>query len=339
MAQPLPTVSVLLPVLDEAESIDGVLDDLSNQDYRGEFEIIVADGGSTDHTPEILAQRSTDPRITVIDNPHRRQAFGLNLAAEKASGEVLVRADGHTRYQPDYITASVQGLSGPGVAVGGRMNPVGSTAVEKAVAAAMNSPLTMGPARFHHATEREEVDTVYLGAFRKEEFLGIGGFRSFPSGSSEDADFYYRWRRSGRRAYVDPAVVTSYRPRGTWPSLARQYWRYGQGKAEMWWVNGRPPSWRPLAPLTLAAGLLAATLLAGVTGVWWPLATLVGMWAVLLIWVGSRSSAGLLRTSGAAMVMHLAYGFGMIWGLLLGYFSTGGLRNADRPRLTPRQGA
>jgi glycosyltransferase involved in cell wall biosynthesis len=46
------SVSVILPVLNEAEHIDGVLDDLLGQDYDGPLEVIVADGGSTDGTRE-----------------------------------------------------------------------------------------------------------------------------------------------------------------------------------------------------------------------------------------------------------------------------------------------
>jgi hypothetical protein len=97
-------------------------------------------------------------------------------------------------------------------AIGGRMNPVGRTRFGRAVAAAMNSPLTMGPARFHHAGAREEVDTVYLGAFSGKASRRSAASATFPSGSSEDADFYYRWRRSGRRVFVDPAIVTATPP-------------------------------------------------------------------------------------------------------------------------------
>mgnify|MGYP006202854555 CR=1 FL=1 len=71
------------------------------------------------------------------------------------------------------------------------MYPVGRTGFGRAVAAAMKSPLTMGPGRFHHSVIREEVDTVYLGAMRREWFGTLGGFRAFASGTSEDADIYF----------------------------------------------------------------------------------------------------------------------------------------------------
>ncbi|MCL1598502.1 MAG: glycosyltransferase, partial [Actinomycetia bacterium] len=92
-----PPVSIILPVFDEITNIDAVLDSLSQQRYNGTLETVVADGGSQDGTRERLEERAgQNPRIIVIDNPERRQSSGLNLAAERATGEILVRADGHT---------------------------------------------------------------------------------------------------------------------------------------------------------------------------------------------------------------------------------------------------
>ena len=314
-----PSVSVILPVLDEADLIEGVIGDLLGQDYDGPLEVIVADGGSTDDTKEkVLALAQRDQRVRVIDNPERRQTFGLNRAAAAATGEILVRADGHTRFAPDYVRTSVQVLEEVGGAVGGRMSPVGRSPFGEAVAAAMESRLTMGPGRFHHATKREEVDTVYLGAFQREDFVALDGFRAFPSGSSEDADFYYRWRTSGRKVYVDPSIVSAYHPRDTAAGLWRQYFRYGMGKAEMLWVNGELPSWRPLAPLALVLGLVLFTLVGLVTGGWVTLSVLAGVWLLVLVWVALRADAPMLGVFRAAGIMHLAYGLGMVWGLARG---------------------
>lgn len=328
MSRHLPSVTVILAVLDEREFIDDVLSDLLGQDYRGPYEVIVADGGSTDGTRErIMEWAEESSALVLIDNPRRRQSFGLNDAAAQARGDILIRADGHTAFASDYVSKSVEALLEVGGAVGGRMKPEGRNPFGRAVAAAMSSPLTMGPGRFHHASQREgEVDTVYLGAFRAEDFDELGGFRSFPAGSSEDADFYFRWRMSGRLVHVDPEIRSTYTPRERPVSLWRQYWRYGQGKAEMWWVNGRPPSWRPLAPLALCLGLIVGAVLGVTTGRWYPLGLLAAGWFLLLVWVGSRSRAGTTRVLLAAAIMHVAYGLGMLAGLVAGYFSTRHLR-------------
>ncbi len=316
-----PSVTVILPVLDESAHIETTMSDLLGQDYPGVFEVVAADGGSTDGTREYLTDLAgRDRRVRLIANPGRRQSHGLNAAAEVAMGEILVRADGHSRYADDYLTRSVEALGEVEGAVGGRMNPVGFDTFSRAVAAAMNSPLTMGPAPFHHAIERQPVDTVYLGAFRRDDFADLGGIRAFPSGSSEDADFYYRWRRSGRQVQVDPNIQSWYTPRNTIGALWRQYWRYGQGKSEMLWVNGRFPSWRPLAPMFLVVGLVASAALGVVTGLWWPLGVVLVSWLAVLVFAAASGAGPLPLTVVAAGVMHLAYGLGGLWGLVRGPF-------------------
>jgi len=314
-----PAVTVILPVFNEIDTIDETISSLLGQDYDGALDIIVADGGSSDGTVERLGQMSTkDPRLVLIDNDRQRQSFGLNAAAAASSSSLLVRADGHTRYAEDYVSRSVETVLDTGAAAGGRMNPVGSNHFGRAVAAAMNSPLTMGPARFHHADRREEVDTVYLGAFPRDDFLEIGGFRAFPSGAAEDADFYHRWRKTGRRVVVDPVIHSEYTPRDNARSLWSQYYRYGVGKAEMLWVNGRFPSWRPLVPALLIVGLAATALVGLLADLWWPLAATLGAWLAVVGSVAVRSGESIPRVMGAAMIMHASYGIGVLHGVLRG---------------------
>jgi glycosyltransferase involved in cell wall biosynthesis len=322
-----PFVSVLMPVLDEERHIVATLEDLLAQDYDGPWELVVADGMSGDGTRSLVAGvKARDERVRLVDNPERRQAHGLNAAAAAASGEILVRADGHSRYARDYISASVAALEELGGAVGGRMSPAGDDSFTQAVAAAMVSPFAIGPARFHHAQGREMVDTVYLGAFYRADFEAVGGMRSFPSGSSEDADFYYRWRRSGRAIHVDPAIRSSYTPRDRLDRLWRQYWRYGQGKSEMLWVNGRFPSLRPLAPLALVLALMVGVGVAIAGGPIWPVLTVVGAWLAVLLAASVPSGRMVLLVMLVAGTMHLAYGFGSLWGLVRGPFPVRALR-------------
>jgi glycosyltransferase involved in cell wall biosynthesis len=315
-----PSVSIILPVYNEQDTIDGVLESLLAQDYGGTLEIIVADGGSDDGTQaRLTGWVERDERVRFIDNPQRRQSPGLNAAAAVAAGDYLVRADGHTSYAADYVRRSIETLAESGAdAAGGRMNPVGTVPFGKAVAAAMNSRLTMGPARFHHAERREEVDTVYLGAFGRDDYAAIGGFRNFPSGAAEDADFYHRWRRSGRTVVVDPEIHSTYTPRQTPGALASQYFRYGQGKTEMLWANGRFPSWRPWAPLLLILGIIAGLVILLVTGLAWPLLLLLGAWLIVIGIVAVRAKASTWRVFVAAGIMHLTYGCGLFWGLVRG---------------------
>ena len=307
-----PSVAILLPVLNEGANIDDCLQSLADQVYNGPIEILVADGGSTDDTLDRLGTWSDRlAGLRIFENPERVQSAGLNLLAEVAHSEILIRADAHTQYADDYVSRSVAALAGTtGTAVGGPMVPKGSSDFGRAVANAFRSPLAIGPARFHHATHPTEADTVYLGAMTKDTWDSVGGMRTLPSLVAEDADFYYRLRQAGGRVLVDPAIRSTYQPRDTVSGLWRQFYRYGLGKADMLYVNGGFPSWRPLAPLALVLGLAAGLVLL-ILGSARLLSVVLSAWLIVLV-IASRLSPMVVV---ATAVMHVSYGIGLLKGL------------------------
>ena len=225
----------------------------------------------------------------------------------------------------------------PTTAVGGPMLAEGDTKWAQAVAIAMKNPLAIGPARFRHADKVEEVDTVYLGTFERDRFLDIGGYRTFPSGTVEDTDFYSRWRAAGGTVIVNPSIVSWYKPRSTWRDIAHQYFRYGIGKAELVWLNGRLPTPRPLAPAVFVAALVVTGGVAigwkGTGWTWIPLAALSAIWVGALGSVAARANELRIRTAIVAGTMHLGYGTGFWTGLMSGrpkVKTLGNVKTSDR---------
>src|SRR6476646_5208232 len=220
-----PTVSVVLAVLDEATEIEDTLECVAVQTYPRIVEVLVADGGSTDETRELAA---SFPGVKVLDNPGRIQARGLNVALRAARGDIVVRVDGHCRIAPDYVEQCVRTLARTHAAmVGGAMTPVGDGPGTRGIASAMRSRLGAGPARFHVGGRPGAVDTVYLGAYRRELALRVGGY-SPDLAVNEDAEFAIRMRRHGA-VWFDPTIRSTYVPRGTLGRVARQFFRYGRG--------------------------------------------------------------------------------------------------------------
>lgn len=313
-----PEVALLLPVFNESEAIDACLESIARQDYSGPITVVVADGRSTDDTLARVEAWRGRLDLLVVDNPARRQAFGLNAAAAAASAEILIRIDAHTEYASDYVTRSIDALQTTGArAAGGALRPRGRSAFGRAVAAAMKSRLATGTGRFHQEDASGEVDTVYLGAFHRSDYEELGGFRAFPSGAGEDADFYHRMRLGGGRIWLSPLIRSTYRPRERPGRLFHQHFRYGQAKAEMMWRNGALPSWRPLAPALLILAVIGGTA-AAAAGTWWPLLAIGGLWlgALLIAGLGEISLLPLVVT--AAAIMHWAYGLGFWWGVVRG---------------------
>ncbi len=84
-----PALSVVIPTYNAAGTLDLALTSLTEQDYSGDVEIFVVDGGSTDDTLRI-AQRYG---ARVVPNPYRNQEDGTALGVEEATGELLLVID------------------------------------------------------------------------------------------------------------------------------------------------------------------------------------------------------------------------------------------------------
>ncbi len=196
-------MSIILPVRDEEGLLAACLESLAAQDYPKIVEVVVADGGSTDRTAELAASY---PKVVVVDNPRRSRPAGLNVALRHATGEIVVRVDARTRLAADYVSRCVEALERSGAAiVGGPMAYEATTPGQRAFAAAMSSRLGAGPAEFRRpGGEPRFVDTVYLGAFRKEVIDELGGYDEW-SGGNEDAELAYRAQIAGG-VFLDPAI-------------------------------------------------------------------------------------------------------------------------------------
>jgi len=269
IGSPLPAISVILPVLNEEAHLRSAIDSILSQDYQGAIEVILAVGPSHDRTLEIAQEISKkDPRVVLVDSPTGRTAAGLNLALNKSQSPVVVRVDGHAQIPQDYLRLVVEILNRTGaVNVGGIMAAVGTTPFERAVAGAMRSPLGVGASRFHTGGEAGVVDTVYLGAFRREALLAIGGFDERFT-RAQDWELNFRLRENGGIVYFDPRLHVTYRPRSTVRALAKQYFEYGRWRRVVSRRHSGTINYRYLAPplalvgfsLSLIAGFIAPIL-------------------------------------------------------------------------------
>jgi glycosyltransferase involved in cell wall biosynthesis len=245
----LPAVSVVLPVLNEESHLANAVNSILSQDYAGTLEIILALGPSKDKTDEI-AQRlaSSDPRITLVDNPSGRTAAGLNAAINKSKNPVIVRVDAHAELQKNYISLAIDVMKSSGaVNVGGIMGAEGKSRFEKSVAAAMRSSLGVGASRFHTGGEAGFVDTVYLGVFIRSAVIAIGGFdERFIR--AQDWELNYRLRQAGGKIFFDPRLHVTYRPRSSVKALAKQYFEYGRWRRVVSRRHQGTINYRYLAP-------------------------------------------------------------------------------------------
>jgi len=323
---PIRTISVVAPVRNEGANVDHFVSDLAAQDFRGELEVLVADGNSDDDSVERLraAAWSAGLNLRVIDNPAGWVSPGLNACIRHARGDLIVRLDCHSRYPADYLRRCAELSEQTGAwNVGGRLVPTGTTAMERAVACAMDSPF--GGIGWTRAAAEGPVntDTVTFGAFRREAFEHAGLFDETLVRNQDD-EFNLRLRRAGGQIMLDPDITVMYRPRGSISRVWRQYYEYGLWKVPVMLKHRRVLTMRSVAPLAF----VVATVLLFAVAARFPFARRL----LLLQWslygaagvafaarsVGERGESWELipRVLAAFPAFHLGHGSGQAVGWL-----------------------
>lgn len=319
-----PFVTVVMPVRDEERYIERSLGSVLAQDYpEDRMEVLIADGMSTDHTRELVRKLAAGRNVRILDNPRGIVATGLNLAFAEASGDVIVRVDGHCEIGPGHVRAAVEALAGGGYAgVGGPMETVGETGTAQAIAAAMSSRFGVGGASFRTGCEEPAVaDTVPFPVYPRSVLEEAGPYDE-ELVRNQDDEYNYRLRRAGRKLLLLPSMRSRYYSRARLRSLASQYFQYGFWKVRVMQKHPRQMRWRQMAPPALVAALAAGT----ATAPWsvpaaWGLGALLAVYMVTAM-AAAASAARDLSWKGRLLlpfvfpVLHLSYGCGFWVGMV-----------------------
>ena len=342
----LPFVTVVVPVLNEQRYVGACLTSLLAQGAAwadgSAFEILVMDGGSTDRTREIVAAlQAANPVIRLVHNSKRLQSAAMNLAARIASprATVLLRADAHAVYPPDFLATCVNALMQTGAAsVVVPMMTVGEPGFQHAVAAAQNSLLGNGGSAHRRATASHFVDHGHHAAFDRNFFLSIGGYDETFS-HNEDAEYDHRVSLAGGRIWMCGDVMLSYYPRRDLWGLARQYFRHGAGRARTLLTHHIRPRLRQLLPLLMLLGSIGGLLLIPVH---FAFALIPLGYCLICLAYGAaealrRRDPWLLAIGPAAMIMHLSWATGFIWRCVAPRWLASAQRGSRVVRLVPTQ--
>ena len=307
-------ISVILPVLNEEKYLEDAVKAILAQHYEGKIEVILAVAPSVDKTLEI-AQRlhKNDARVVIVENPTGRTAAGLNLAITASQYAIIVRVDGHSNIPNNYCHLVSEILESTGaVNVGGIMAAEGQSLFERSVARAMRSPLGVGASRFHTGGGAGEVDTVYLGAFRKEALIAVGGFDERFT-RAQDWELNFRLRQAGGVVYFDPRLVVTYRPRSTVKALAKQYFEYGRWRRVVSRRHQGTINYRYLAPpFTVAATALSLLLGWLVSPVLLIPVLVYAVFILIASGVIGKSMGEILCLPTILLTMHISWGLGFL---------------------------
>jgi succinoglycan biosynthesis protein ExoA len=322
----LPILSVVIPVRNEAANLEPLFRDLLSQEYPADrYEILVADGESTDGTREYVESlaRSTRVRVLWLSNPARLSSAGRNVGARASGGELILIIDGHCRLPgPTYLRDTARIFESTGadcLCRPANLEADGNTWFQSLVAHVRSTFLGHGPDSTIYVKGFEGfVNPTSAGAFYRRSVFDAVGFHDEVFDACEDVEFNYRVHKAGLRSFLSSSLAVTYRPRSTPFGVFKQLYRYGRGRFRFMSKHSDATSVTQLVPAVFvtwlllgAAGSFASSLIARLY-----LASLVFYGAVVLWYsVGLGIRYGIREMAVAPLVyllMHTGLGAGFL---------------------------
>jgi len=255
-------LSVLITCLNAADWIAGQLDALAAQEWSEPWEVVVADGGSTDETIKIVERyRDRLPGLRIVDASDRRGiAHGFNVAAVAARGELFAFCEADDEVGDGWVAALGTMLETHEiVASPAETRKLNAASVRESRSKAGGLEHAWFPPYLPHAS------TLGLG-LRRELFERLDGFdESFKA--MQDADLCFRAQLAGVELVLVPEATVHYRLRTGFRAIYRQARLYAECYAKLQRKYQAPrtrvpgqwkwplKNWRPiLAALTHVGG-------------------------------------------------------------------------------------
>lgn len=278
-------IAIAATCWNEADSLESFLEGLLAQTLPAD-EIVIADGGSTDGTQEILKRMAAaHPQILGLCLPRSNRSVGRNVAIAAARSDIIAMTDAGSRAAPDWlekITAPL--LADPALdGCGGYFRPLATTPLQKAIVAATVVPAAaIDPETF--------LPFSRSFAFRKEAWARAGGYPEWAD-HNEDTVFSYEMRRAGCRLTFAPDAIVTYEVPRRLRVFFKQFFRYARGDAQarLWFGH-----YTKNYAIALGAAMLVA-------GAWWPPVA----WAALAggaLYLGKKCLRAARRTHDPAAV-------------------------------------
>ena len=119
--------SIIIPTYNRADELRETIRSIARLTVTGDWELLVVDNNSTDHTREVVEQeRAGFPASLVyLFEPEQGRYAALNTGIRAARGKIVATTDDDARVEPDWLTRAAAGLDAFGCDyVGGKVLPI-----------------------------------------------------------------------------------------------------------------------------------------------------------------------------------------------------------------------
>lgn len=201
MSDPVPFITIIIPVYNGERFLDRCLDAIFASNYRS-FEVLVVNDCSTDNSVAICESKGA--RV-ISTSRQSGPAAARNMAAEVARGEVLMFVDADVVVKPDTVELMADRFT-----TRPELSAVFGSYDDDPAEPNFLSQYKNLQHHFVHQTSQPEASTFWsgLGAMRRDVFLEHKGFdcEKFAVPSIEDIDLGFRLRRAGHKILLDREI-------------------------------------------------------------------------------------------------------------------------------------
>ncbi|MGB5362797.1 MAG: glycosyltransferase [Aureibaculum sp.] len=222
--------SIIIPVYNRPTELDELLDSISRQEYRDDFEIIVVEDGSDISSEKIVKNYQDQLKINYFFKENSGPGLSRNFGMEKSTGNYFIILDSDCILPEQYLTEVSNALSSHFTDVFGGADAADQSfsSSQQAISYAMTSVLTTGGIRGNKNMKNKFQPRSFNMGLSKKAFIETKGFGDLNYG--EDIDFTFRlWKKGFKSQFIENAYVFHKR-RVSWQSFFNQTYNFGSAR-------------------------------------------------------------------------------------------------------------
>jgi glycosyltransferase involved in cell wall biosynthesis len=234
-----PSVSIIVPVYNGADTIATCLESLLNQNYPAEaYEIIVVENASTDNTTDVVEKYP----VRLFHSDKRGPSAARNFGVARSEADIVAFTDADCIADLYWLSELMKPYAAPEIGgVGGAILAYDHGSCDIVERFSAEYP----PFVNFVSGEDEYLPHIFTtnASYRRELFSQVGGFNPNLV-TAEDVDASWRFQlQAGAKVEYAPKAIVYHHHRATRTGLARQYRQYGFGEVLLDTMYGQYPGY------------------------------------------------------------------------------------------------
>ncbi len=222
--------SIIIPVYNRPDEINELLESLLQSSYKGEYEIVIVEDGSTIACEEVVAKYSNSLNISYYFKSNSGPGDSRNYGMKKAKGDYFIIFDSDCIIPDHYLSEVEKELNSNYVdCFGGPDKALKSFSnIQKAINFAMTSFLTTGGIRGGSEKISKFQPRSFNMGISKKAFLDSNGFGNIHPG--EDPDLSIRLWKLGYETRLFSSAFVYHKRRIDWEKFSVQVSKFGKAR-------------------------------------------------------------------------------------------------------------